>query len=314
MTEEAGGPIYVGLRVDVDTLRGTLEGIPYLLGLFKKHNIFASIFFSVGPDNMGRHLWRLLKPAFLMKMLRSNAPDLYGWSILLQGTFWPGKKIGKYAENEIKAASDSGHEIGLHAWDHHYWQSRVDTMTPTSIRHHIDIAMSELSRILPGSVHCSAAAGWKCTDRVLQEKQSYSFLFNSDCRGESIFFPVVNGEILETPQIPATLPTYDEVIGTDGINDDNYNEHMLSLIEPGRLNVLTIHAEVEGISRRQLFQRFLELAEQRGIVFTALGQLLPTNQNELPLYNIQSIPMPGREGTICWQGKVSLTRGCLNGT
>ncbi len=104
------------------------------------------------------------------------------------------------------------------------------------------------------------------------------------------------------PQIPVTLPTYDEIIGSDGINDTNYNEHLLSLIKPGVLNVLTIHAEVEGISRRKLAENFFELARQRDIQFSPLGHLLPEQWEDLPRYTIESKRLPGREGSVCWQG------------
>ena len=73
-----------------------------------------------------------------------------------------------------------------------------------------------------------------------------------------MFRPVVQGKPLSQPQIPVTLPTYDEVIGRNGISDRNYNEFLVSLLNPEGLNVLAIHAEVEGISRIELFDDFLQ--------------------------------------------------------
>jgi len=294
----------LGLRVDVDTFTGTRDGVPRLLQVFQEEGIHASFFFTVGPDNMGRHLWRLLKPAFLYKMLRSNAASLYGWDILLRGTLWPGPMIGQRLAKVIRDTQSAGHEVGLHAWDHHLWQARVDTMKREQIAEQIRLAMDELTRILDSPVLCSAAAGWKCTDDVLLEKNRYAFSYNSDCRGESIFRPVSKGET-GVPQIPVTLPTYDEVIGRNGISDDNYNDYILSLLKPDRLNVLTIHAEVEGIARHDLFRQFLAQVKQHHIELVSLSQLLPEDQQSIPLGSIEQKPIPGREGNVCWQASGS---------
>ena len=286
----------VGLRIDVDTFRGTKLGVPNLCDALARHGIRATFFFSVGPDNMGRHIWRLIRPAFLLKMLRTNAAGLYGWDILLRGTFWPGPIIGRKLAGVMRAAADAGHEIGLHAWDHHAWQSHVEHMTGAEINRTLTLGASLLTEILGRPPTCSAAPAWRCTDRVLLEKLAFPFEFNSDCRGDHIFRPFVQGQELGQPQIPTTLPTYDEVIGRNGITAINYNSFLLRQLRPDQLNVLAIHAEVEGLRCFGLFQEFLNQAESEGIRFVALGDLLKAQGGSLPRGSIAPEKIAGREG------------------
>lgn len=290
----------VGLRIDVDTFKGTQDGVPKLLSILAKHNIAASFFFSVGPDNMGRHLWRLLRPAFLKKMLRSKAASLYGWDIIFRGTLWPGTRIGEKAAGAIRNASAQGHEIGLHAWDHHAWQARIDKMGSRELDCAIRSGYDRLTQITGKPPTCSAAPGWKSNNAVLLKKNEFPFRFNSDCRGESIFCPIVNGKTLFQPQIPTTLPTYDEVIGGKGISNDTYNEFLLSLIKPDKLNVLTIHAEVEGMALSFLFEQFLKIARDKGIYFGPLGDLINESVN-IETGVVVAGEIPGREGWVALQ-------------
>jgi undecaprenyl phosphate-alpha-L-ara4FN deformylase len=292
----------IGLRIDVDTFRGTKYGVPRLCSVLGDHGITASFFFSVGPDNMGRHLRRLIRPRFFLKMARTRAASLYGWDILLRGTFWPGPVIGRRLAPVIRSVADAGHEIGLHAWDHHQWQTEIDRMTGDSIFRCIDKGMGLLREVLGQSPVSSAAPAWKCNDLVLLEKTKFPFRYNSDCRGHEIFYPVVRGRALSQPQIPATLPTYDEVIGRNGVSENTYNDYLVSLLSPKGLNVLTIHAEVEGMLCLRMFDRFLRIVGSMGGTVVPLGELL------MDAHDIQHAAMvpreiPGREGWVSCQGE-----------
>ncbi len=293
----------IGLRIDVDTFRGTRDGVPALLRILKEFSIRASFFFSVGPDNMGRHIWRLARPAFLRKMLRSRAASLYGWDILLRGAFWPGPIIGKRLGHVIRSARADGHEMGFHAWDHHAWQARIDAMSTKAACASIARGVEVLSGLIGEPPSCSAVPGWKCTDTVLIEKEQFPFLFNSDCRGDSIFRPVVGVASLSQPQVPVTLPTYDELVGRSGITDVNYNESLLALVRPGKLNVLTIHAEAEGIACLGLFRDFLERAAAMGHEFKALGSIL-AGAASIPECAMEKGAIAGREGWVAVQGAI----------
>lgn len=294
--------IKVGLRIDVDTLRGTQLGVPRLLQLLAKYDTLASFFFSVGPDNMGRHLWHLLRPAFLKKIIRSKAASLYGWDILMRGTLWPGPIIANKLADIIKQTDIAGHEVGLHAWDHYKWQRKIDDMGSAELKSEIAKGYRMLQKLLGANITCSAVAGWRCTQEVLGLKEQFHFRYNSDCRGTTIFRP---GQGM-TPQIPVTLPTYDELIGRQGVNKQNYNAAIINLIRPDALNVYTIHAEVEGISCAPMFEQLLLAAQQKNIRFVPLIELLGDNDRQWPIDNIVNLPTEGREGWVSQQKSTSV--------
>ncbi len=286
----------------MDTFRGTARGVPELCRILGKHGVRGTFYFSVGPDNMGRHLWRLLKPAFLWKMLRTNAAGLYGPEIVLMGTAWPGLKIGKHLSKQIKMAGELGHEVGFHAWDHHRSQSAIDKMNREQLREELDRGVRELTRITGTAPISSATPGWRTNELLLRVKSEFPFAYDSDCRGESPFYPVVDGVKLERLQIPVTLPTYDEMCGRDGVTDRNYNDRQIALLREDMPNILTVHAEAEGGRCSAMFDSYLGRVQAAGYEVVPLG-VIAERFKDAPAGRIVQKPFPGREGWLAQQEK-----------
>jgi len=284
----------LGLRIDVDTYRGTRDGLPALCRVLDRRGIQASIFLTAGPDNMGRHLRRLLKPAFMVKMLRSRAGSVYGWDILLRGTLWPGPVISARQGSVFRAAASDGHEIGMHAWDHHWWQTKAHAAAAARLREEVTRAHDAIAAAIGRPPTCAAAPGWRCEEAMLAAREGFGYAYASDCRGHGVFQPCTG-----PPQICAGLPTWDEAVGRDGITNATFNAHVLAQMKQDGLDVLTIHAESEGGAMRPLFEDFLDRVDAEGISCVSLGSLMPA---DVPTGRLVRGAVPGREGWVAVRG------------
>ena len=61
-------PARLAIKIDVDTDRGTREGLAPLARALDRHKIRGTFLFSLGPDNTGRAIRRVFRPGFFAKV------------------------------------------------------------------------------------------------------------------------------------------------------------------------------------------------------------------------------------------------------
>lgn len=295
-------PPVIALKVDVDTFVGTRDGVPRLLDILEQHGISATFYFSLGPDNSGKAIRRIFTRAgFLKKMLRTKAPSTYGLKTILYGTLLPAPHISQSLAEGMRDAARRGHEVGIHAWDHVDWHDNLPKMSVETVSAVIGKAREAFREAFGEDAKTTAAPGWMLTASSLHVQDRMGLLYCSDARGTCPFFPMMDGRRFETLQIPTTLPTLDELLGTDGLTDATVNDFYLSHIGPG-LNVHTIHAELEGARYAEVFSDLLQRALHSGVRFLTLGQAAEQAlKSHPPICSVAMDEIPGRAGFVAVQ-------------
>lgn len=288
----------LAIKVDVDTLRGYREGIPNLLSLFENHGIKASIFFSFGPDNSGKAIRRIFRKGFISKMLRTKAPSTYGLKTMMYGTILPAPLIVSSAPGIFKRAADEGHDCGIHAWDHVYIQDKLDQINESEFLLLFKKAAELFEGISGKKPDCYAAPGWQCNESSLSALDALGLRYASDTRGYAPYLPVWQGKLYKTPQLPTTLPTMDEMIGLTGVTDATLPGLWLDMLNR-QWNVLTVHAEMEGLSKIVVFDDFIKRAKEADFEFLTLRQIAEVAET-IPCA-VTTATMSGRAGTLAVQ-------------
>jgi undecaprenyl phosphate-alpha-L-ara4FN deformylase len=301
----------IGLKVDVDTLRGTRQGVPRLMALFKKHGVDATFYFSVGPDNTGRAMRRVFRKGFAQKVARTSVLKHYGLKTLLYGVLLPGPDIGRSAGDVMRSVHDAGFEVGLHTYDHVRWQDYVAKATAAWTRVEFERGVTAFGRVFGFPPQSHAAAGWQINAHGLELEQEYGLRYASDTRGGPPFLPVLPRGISSCPQLPTTLPTFDEILGVDGIDESSIAEAVFRLsaaagadVGAVGVQVFTLHAELEGMLLLDAFESLLVKWREAGATITRMATIHElATRRPLPARSVIMGEIAGRSGLLAVQAQ-----------
>ena len=310
---------HLALKIDVDTLRGTREGVPNLVRMLQRHQANASFLFSLGPDHTGWAMRRAFRPGFFQKVSRTSVLEHYGIKTLMYGVLLPAPDIGRLCASEMQAVRDAGFECGIHTWDHVVWQDNVRHQGAQWTQRAMQQAFDRFTDIFDVAPATHGAAGWQMNPDAFAQLDAFGFQYASDERAllaedGSLCDPDAGPHRLRTlnrtadcVQLPTTLPTLDELLGRtvggEVINTANIAAKLLQLTAEPRDHVYTLHAELEGQKLAPIFDQLLAGWRAQGYDLSSMGEYFTALQRSdalatLPVKPIQWGTLPGRSGEL----------------
>lgn len=303
------------LKIDVDTYRGTREGVPNLVRLLQAHSAEATFLFSLGPDHTGWALRRALRPGFFQKVSRTSVLEHYGLKTLMYGVLLPAPDIGRDCAAEMRTVRDAGFECGIHTWDHVVWQDNVRRRGAAWTRELMQRAFDRFSAVFGTTPGTHGAAGWQMNAHAFRQLDAFGFLYASDGRARlnddgsladakaGPYRMRDSGGTLSCLQLPTTLPTLDELlgrtIGGNFVDLSNIAARLLSLSATPRDHVFTLHAELEGQKLAPIFEQLLRGWKAQGYNFASMASLHQQVADQVhPTHEMSWGELPGRSGEL----------------
>jgi peptidoglycan/xylan/chitin deacetylase (PgdA/CDA1 family) len=250
----------IALKIDVPTDRAAL-GVPRLTDLLRRHRAGASFVFTLGPD-------------------------------------WLGRQLGRRRADIFRQVRDDGFEVGVHGWNARHWVKRIAAADATWSTDQLQHAIAAFAALFATPPRLHAAPGWRSNPHALRLTQRCNFAYASDTRGRHPFIPVWNGEIVRCPQIPTTLPTFDELA------NGNSRDQLLALTaKPAPGHVFSLRAEPGATQQVELIEELLTGWREQGYALTSIQTLAGgLDVDKLPRHEVVSGSVPGHSGALLLQG------------
>ena len=271
----------LALKIDVQTLRGTREGVPRLVDVLQRHQASATFYFTLGPD----HRWLL-----------------------------PRADIGRRAGAIMRQVRDAGFETGLRAFDSARWEHRSSHADADWIEAEMQRGVSAYADVFGEPPRTHGAPGWRMSVPALRLTQRLGFDYASDGRGRSPHLPVWNAELIRCPQFPTTLPTLGELVGRDGVTVENVAAHLLQRTSEGATDpVFTLSAEREGGKLAAVFSQLVVGWSAQGYRLVRLRDLYEVVEPlALPRCEVGWGHVPGNRHELFVQQELFLAEQCAS--
>ena len=212
----------IALKIDVDTLRGTREGVPRAgQALLQRVGAGATFLFSLGPDHTGRAILRVFRPGFLSKVARTSVVEHYGVRTLLYGTPAAGPRhrpargrarCARCATPASRSACIAGTTCAGRTTCSQRDAAWTLRQMTRAVERHTQIFGS------------AAAPAWRRRLAVQRggragrdDARHHAGVGHPRRGGRSCRSPTT-ARVIGPPQFPTTLPTLDELIGIDGVD------------------------------------------------------------------------------------------------
>lgn len=294
-----------GIAVHVDTFAGMQNGVPVLLDLFRKYHVYASFFVPMGKDHTGRTVKRIFTRKDFLKKTGTGRVWATATSpkTLMYGLVIPGPEIARRNRGIIGRIIGEGHELGIHGYDHVFWHDHIKTMSRQKTEREVDKLLSAYKELTGVDALSFAAPGWMTNPHALRYMKQRGLVYTSDTRmGSKPFMPVMAGEHFDLLQIPTTLPTLDEVVGSVGEDMQKLADHYMNLMKAD-FNILTVHAEIEGGKWTGFLERVLKRTLDDGFFYKRLIDIAEEIKlfQDITRSHIEYGFVEGRAGEVCLQ-------------
>jgi peptidoglycan/xylan/chitin deacetylase (PgdA/CDA1 family) len=293
----------IGLEVHVDTFEGMRRGAPRLLDLFGERGVRVSFFVPMGKDHTGWTLKRIAtRPGFVSKARRAGVLETYGLKTLMRGLLLPGAEIALRHQALLRRITAEGHELGIHGLDHVSWHDHIKRMDRDRTEKTLGKTTEVYEKLLGERPLSFAAPGWMINPYALAFFEEHGFVYTSDTRGRTPFYPRMGGRTFRTPQIPSTLPTLDEMVGLEGKEQTTLARFFVGSLNDG-LNIMSVHTELEGNRWTGFLSFFIEQSLELGYRYERLIDIARSlRTSDLPVCECVYGKVRGRAGEATLQG------------